>query len=107
MSGGTAGGPDGLAGADIHPHARLMTVADSYDAMTSARPYRNALPIEEAARRLRANAGAQFATAAIEAFDAVEESSRPSATRPPRRRGSWPRRSQFLIRHGLARGNVA
>ncbi len=50
-----------------------MTVADSYDAMTSARPYRNALPIEEAARRLRANAGAQFATAAIEAFDAVEE----------------------------------
>lgn len=67
-----SGYPDRLEGADIHPHARLMTVADSYDAMTSARPYRNALPIEEAARRLRANAGAQFATAAIEAFDAVE-----------------------------------
>jgi len=50
-----------------------MTVADSFDAMTSARPYRNALPIEEAARRLRANAGAQFAATAIEAFDAAEE----------------------------------
>jgi putative nucleotidyltransferase with HDIG domain len=68
-----SGYPDGLAGADIHLHARLMTVADSFDAMTSARPYRNALPIEEAARRLRANAGAQFAATAIEAFDAAEE----------------------------------
>jgi hypothetical protein len=67
-----SGYPDGLAGVDIHPHARLMTVADSYDAMTSGRPYRHALPIEEAVRRLRANAGAQFATAAIEAFDTVE-----------------------------------
>jgi hypothetical protein len=67
-----SGYPDGLAGADIHPHARLMTVADSYDAMTSGRPYRHALPIEEAVRRLRANAGTQFATAAIEAFDTVE-----------------------------------
>ena len=35
-----------LGGTDIHPHARLMAVADSYDAMTSARPYRNALPAE-------------------------------------------------------------
>ncbi len=69
---GGGGYPDGLAGADIHPHARLMTVADSYGAMTSARPYRNALPVEEAARRLRASARAQFAPAAIEAFDAVE-----------------------------------
>jgi putative two-component system response regulator len=49
-----------------------MTVADSYDAMTSARPYRNALPVEEAVRRLRTNGRAQFAPAAIEAFDTVE-----------------------------------
>ena len=52
------GYPDRLAGTDIHPHARLMAVADSYDAMTSARPYREALPAEEAARRLRADSGA-------------------------------------------------
>ena len=67
------GYPDKLAGADIHPHARLMAVADSYDAMTSARPYRNALPAEEATRRLRADKGTQFDPSAIELFDEVEQ----------------------------------
>ena len=66
------GYPDRLGGTDIHPHARLMAVADSYDAMTSARPYRAALPAEEAARRLRADSGMQFDPAAIELFDLVE-----------------------------------
>jgi pSer/pThr/pTyr-binding forkhead associated (FHA) protein len=67
------GYPDRLAGTDIHPHARLMAVADSYDAMTSARPYRGALPKEEAARRLLADSGAQFDPAAITLFEAVRE----------------------------------
>ena len=67
-----AGYPDRLAGTDIHPHARLMAVADSYDAMTSARPYRHALPAGEAARRLRADSGAQFDPRMVELFDAVE-----------------------------------
>ena len=67
------GYPDRLASTDIHPHARLMAVADSYDAMTSARPYRSALPADEAARRLRADSGAQFDPSAIALFDAVEE----------------------------------
>jgi len=66
------GYPDGLVRTDIHHHARLMTVADSFDAMTSARPYRSALPIKEAARRLRKDRGKQFDPAAIDAFDAVE-----------------------------------
>ena len=66
------GYPDRLGGADIHPHARIMAVADSYDAMTSARPYRAALPAAEAARRLRADSGTQFDPAAVELFDAVE-----------------------------------
>jgi putative nucleotidyltransferase with HDIG domain len=66
------GYPDRLGGDEIHRHARLMAVADSYDAMTSARPYRNALPFEEAARRLRKDSGQQFDPAAVEAFDAVE-----------------------------------
>ena len=65
------GYPDRLAGEDIHPHARLMAVADSYDAMTSARPYRTALPLEEAERRVRADAGRQFAPEAVAAFDTV------------------------------------
>jgi pSer/pThr/pTyr-binding forkhead associated (FHA) protein len=67
------GYPDRLAGLDIHPHARLMAVADSYDAMTSARPYRAALPTAEAARRVRADSGAQFDPEVVELFEAVKD----------------------------------
>jgi HD-GYP domain-containing protein (c-di-GMP phosphodiesterase class II) len=67
------GYPDRLAGTDIHPHARLMAVADAYDAMTSARPYRHALGAEEAVRRLRADAGRQFDPEMIELFELVRE----------------------------------
>jgi putative nucleotidyltransferase with HDIG domain len=65
------GYPDRLAGEAIPPHARLMSVADAYDAMTSERPYRAALPGEEAADRLRADAGAHFDPAAVAAFEAA------------------------------------
>jgi GAF domain-containing protein len=68
-----AGYPDRLAGADIHAHARLMAVADSYDAMTSVRPYRAALPAKEAARRLRIDKGMQFDPEMVDLFDAVEQ----------------------------------
>jgi putative nucleotidyltransferase with HDIG domain len=67
------GYPDGVAGESIHPHAQLMSVADSYDAMTSARPYRHALLLDDAAKRIRDDAGQQFAPSAVEAFNAVEE----------------------------------
>jgi HD-GYP domain-containing protein (c-di-GMP phosphodiesterase class II) len=67
------GYPDKVAGRDIHPHARIMSVADSYDAMTSARPYRNALLLEEASKRIRQDVGKQFAPEAVAAFIAVEE----------------------------------
>jgi len=67
------GYPDRLGGTEIHPHARLMAVADSYDAMTSARPYRGALPAKEAARRLRADRGMQFDPDMVDLFDAVEQ----------------------------------
>jgi HD-GYP domain-containing protein (c-di-GMP phosphodiesterase class II) len=67
------GYPDKLKGTEIHPHARLMAVADSYDAMTSARPYRAALPAEEATRRLRADSGAQFDPSVIELYETVKD----------------------------------
>ena len=67
------GYPDQLRGLEIHPHARLMAVADSYDAMTSARPYRSALTAEEAATRLRADSGKQFDPDVIDLFNAVEK----------------------------------
>jgi putative nucleotidyltransferase with HDIG domain len=66
------GYPDKLAGTRIHPLARLLAVADTYDAMTSARPYRGALPREEAARRIRAETNKQFDPAAVETFELVE-----------------------------------
>jgi putative nucleotidyltransferase with HDIG domain len=75
------GYPDRLAGETIHRYARLMAVADSYDAMTSARPYRAPLPLEEAARRLRQDRGAQFEPQAIDAFDTVEAEFKAFCTR--------------------------
>ena len=63
------GYPDGFARDVIHPHARILAVADSFDAMTSARPYRQALPFAEAARRLRADSGSQFDPTVVHAFE--------------------------------------
>ena len=54
------GYPDGIAGEDIPLGARILAVADAYDAMTSNRPYRRALQAEEALERLRAGQGTQF-----------------------------------------------
>ena len=54
------GYPDGLAGEQIPLHARIVTVADSFDAMTTDRPYRKALTIAEAVRRLEESSGVQF-----------------------------------------------
>jgi putative nucleotidyltransferase with HDIG domain len=54
------GYPDGLAGTRIPLGARIIAVADAYDAMTSDRPYRAALSPEIALGELRAGAGRQF-----------------------------------------------
>lgn len=55
-----SGYPRGLAGEAIPLGARVVAVADAFDAMTSNRPYRRALSHEEAVRRLRAGAGRQW-----------------------------------------------
>ena len=54
------GYPDGLAGNDIPVGARIVAVCDSFDAMTSDRPYRKALPLEHAFAELSKNGGSQF-----------------------------------------------
>jgi len=64
------GYPDGLAGEDIPLAARILTVADAFDAMTSDRPYRAALAVEEALAEVRRNAGTQFCPAVVAALDA-------------------------------------
>jgi len=64
------GYPDGLAGEDTPLAARILTVADAFDAMTSDRPYRAALAVEEALAEVRRNAGTQFCPAVVAALDA-------------------------------------
>jgi HD-GYP domain-containing protein (c-di-GMP phosphodiesterase class II) len=61
-----SGYPDGLAGDDIPLTARIVTVVDAFDAMTSQRAYREPLPRREALRRLRAGAGLQFDPRVVE-----------------------------------------
>ncbi|MBI4494053.1 MAG: HD-GYP domain-containing protein [Chloroflexi bacterium] len=54
------GYPDGLKGEEIPLGARIIAVADAFDAMTTDRPYRRALPLDEAFDRIRAGIGLQF-----------------------------------------------
>ncbi len=62
------GYPDGLQGEGIPLEARIIAVVDSYDAMTTTRPYRLALPHDEAVRRLRDGAGRQWDPRVVDAF---------------------------------------
>ncbi len=79
------GYPDGLRGEEIPLLARIVAVADAYEAMTSDRPYRKALSPEEAARRIGEGAGEQFDPEVVEAF-----------LRAWRRGGAWIRRREFV-----------
>jgi HD-GYP domain-containing protein (c-di-GMP phosphodiesterase class II) len=65
------GYPDGLRGEDIPFLARIIAVADAYNAMTSNRPYRDAMPSRVARMRLAQAVESQFDTAVVAAFEAV------------------------------------
>lgn len=65
------GYPDGLAGDDIPLVSRIIAVADAYNAMTSNRPYRDAMPSRVARLRLAQAVGSQFDTAVVAAFEAI------------------------------------
>jgi hypothetical protein len=71
-----SGYPDGLVGEAIPLGARLIAVADVYDAMTSDRPYRRALSHEVAVSELTRGAGTQFDSRVVEAFLAPAEETR-------------------------------
>ena len=62
------GYPDGLSGEDIPLIARVVMVCDAFHAMTSHRPYRPALAVEEALAELRRCAGSQFDPVVVTAF---------------------------------------
>jgi HD-GYP domain-containing protein (c-di-GMP phosphodiesterase class II) len=65
------GYPSGLAGDDISAGARVFSVADAFDAMTSDRPYRKAISLDRACQEIADGAGSQFDPAVVEAFTAI------------------------------------
>jgi len=67
------GYPDGISGKKIEVGAMILAVADSFDAMTSDRPYRKALSLEEAINQLKANKGKQFSPLVVDCFLKVIE----------------------------------
>jgi putative two-component system response regulator len=62
------GSPDGLKGDAIPFEARLVSVADAFDAMTSVRPYRPSLSVTHAMEELKTWKGVQFDAAIVDAF---------------------------------------
>lgn len=67
------GYPDRLAGERIPLAARVFAVADTFDALTSDRPYRAAAPFREARRVIAEAAGTQFDPTVAEAFDDIPD----------------------------------
>jgi HD-GYP domain-containing protein (c-di-GMP phosphodiesterase class II) len=85
------GYPDNLVGDDIPLLARIVAVADAYNAMTSDRPYREAMPSRVARLRLAQAVESQFDTAVVAAFEAIL-----TAATEGYRLGSDP---EFLLTH--------
>jgi putative nucleotidyltransferase with HDIG domain len=71
-----SGYPKGLKGSEINLYARIFAVADSYDAMTSDRPYRKGLPVVKAISIIQQSSGSQFDPAVAETFLRVCEEDR-------------------------------
>jgi HD-GYP domain-containing protein (c-di-GMP phosphodiesterase class II) len=68
------GYPDGLKGEEIPLLARIISIADAYDAMTSDRPYRQGMPKTRAINELKKNAGSQFDPNLVNIFlEAIED----------------------------------
>ena len=77
------GYPFGLMADEIPLGARIIAVVDAFDAMTTTRPYREALPVEKAVAELRRERGQQFDPSVVDAFlDVIAE-------RPWAREESW------------------
>jgi putative nucleotidyltransferase with HDIG domain len=62
------GYPDGLRGEEIPLEARIVSACDAFNAMTTTRSYRKAMPVEEAVAELRRNSGTQFDPQVVDAL---------------------------------------
>ena len=89
------GGPDRLRGDEIPLAARIVSVADAFDAMTTTRPYRKSMTVHAALDELRKNAGLQFDPRCVRAL--VTAISRTTTARPARRHGSARRSSGRVL----------
>lgn len=78
------GYPDGLHGTQIPEGARIIAVADAWDAMTAARPYRAALATDRAVAQIREGAGTQFDPECATALLGVVAPSQPAPVAPRR-----------------------
>jgi HD-GYP domain-containing protein (c-di-GMP phosphodiesterase class II) len=65
------GYPDGLVADEVPLISRIVAVADAYNAMTSDRPYRDAMPSQVARLRLAQAVESQFDTSVVAAFEAI------------------------------------
>jgi diguanylate cyclase (GGDEF)-like protein len=65
------GYPDGVGGTALSPGARILALADAFDAMTAARPYRAPLPVADAMDECRAGTGRQFCPHAVAALEVL------------------------------------
>ena len=72
------GYPDGLAGTDIPIGARILSVVDCFDALTSDRPYRPRLPDEEALKVVTSSRGRMYDPLVVDAFLRLYKSASPS-----------------------------
>ena len=80
---GGGGYPRGMSGTQIPLGARILNVADAFDAMTSDRVYRKALPVERALDELRRGAGTQFDPDVVVCFTRLIEQERAEAAPQP------------------------
>jgi diguanylate cyclase (GGDEF)-like protein len=80
------GYPEGLKGEEIPLEARILAIADSFEAMTSARLYRPALSLEEVVKELRQGAGIQFDPKLVEVFISIIEAGLPEKQEQARAR---------------------
>jgi HD-GYP domain-containing protein (c-di-GMP phosphodiesterase class II) len=81
------GYPDQLAGDEIPIEARIVSVCDAFNAMTTDRPYRAAMPVAEALEELRREAGRQFDPNVVKAFESVVRP--PADSRPEAKMPRW------------------
>jgi HD-GYP domain-containing protein (c-di-GMP phosphodiesterase class II) len=82
------GYPTGIAGEDIPIEARILAVADAYEAMVADRPYRAGMPASEAREELTRCAGTQFDQAVVDAFLGALDSSEDEPAAEPMARAA-------------------